>query len=127
MKTRSILVALLVLCLVCALSACGGPALSGRYVITDVIDDPEGAAFADMESMYKAMDLDIADYLYFEFKDNGRFTLVMFGEEEAKGAYTRDGETLTLTSEGRTTTAEIKGKKIIWTYDSGGKLVFEKR
>jgi len=127
MKIRSFLTVILVAGMICALAACGGSPLSGKYVITDVIDDPEGVTFEYMNEMYKDMGLDLTDYLYFEFLSGNRFMLVMFGEEEAKGTYTQAGNTLTLTTEGRSTTAVISGKKITWTYDSGGKLVFTKK
>jgi len=127
MKTRNILLVLLVVSILCTLAACSGSSLSGKYVIVDVVDDPEGITFEEMDGMYKDMGLSIKDYLYIEILDGDRFKLVMFGEEEAKGTYTRDGDTLTLTAEGGTSTAEVSGKKITWTYAGSAKLVFEKK
>ena len=125
--TRIILATLLVLSFTLALAACGGSTLTGKYVITDLINDPEGVTFAEMDEMYKNMGLDIADYLYMELLDGERFKLVMFGEEEASGRYTAEGSTLTLTAEGGTTTADISGKTITWTYKDGAKLVLKKK
>ena len=127
MKKRTILTLLLVISLLCILTACGsGSSLSGKYVIADVIDDPEGVTFEALEEIYDEMDLNVRDYLYMEFLNGGRFGMVMFDEEEATGTYTLDGSTLTLISDGGTTTADVSGKKITWTYLSGGKMVFEK-
>ena len=134
--------ALLVVCLLLSLGACGSKSpLSGVYVIKDITDDPDGMTFAEMESMYKELKLDIQDFLRFEFTKEGLFTLTMFGDIE-EGSYTRSGNTLTLTFDGgvsgvaskgaaptspvTTSTAEISGNKITWTYGSGAKLVFEK-
>ena len=128
MKTRKLLAVLLVAGMILALSACSGSSLSGKYVITDLIDDPEGLTFTDLVDMYKDMNLELADYLYLELRDGDRFTLVMFGEEEAKGTYTKDDDsTLTLNAEGKSTNATLSGNTITWTYENGGKLVFEKK
>ena len=126
MKTRTIFAVLVVVSLLCVLTACGSLTLSGRYELVDVTDDPEGLTLANLEEMYTDTGLKAADYFYMEFVDGDRFKLVMFGEEEAKGTFTMNGNVLTLTSEGGTTTADISEKKITWTYFSGGKLVFEK-
>jgi len=127
MKKRTILALLLIINLLYILTACSSSSsLSGRYVIADVIDDPEGVTFAALEKNYSDTGINVTDYLYMEFFSGSRFKLIMFGEEEAAGTYTLDGNTLTLTAEGGTTTADVSGKKITWIYSSGGKLVFEK-
>ena len=127
MKTRTTLAMLMVVSLLCVLTACGSSKLSGRYELVDVIDDPEGLTLANLEEMYTDSGLKAADYFYMEFLDGDRFKLVMFGKEEAKGTFTMNDSVLMLTSEGGTTTVDISEKKIAWTYFSGGKLVFEKK
>jgi len=141
--------AALTLSVLLSLAACGGKsALSGVYAIKDITDDPDGMTYAEMETMYKEMNLNIQDFLRFEFTKDGSFTLLMFGDTES-GTYKKDGKTLTLTfddgkpgasstpaasssaaskpaSSARTSTAAISGDKISWTYQSGAKLVFEK-
>ena len=127
MKTRNILTVLLAVSLVLALAACGSSSLSGKYVIADITDDPDGVTFADLDSMYKEAGENLEEYMYMEFMESNRFTLVMFGEAEAAGTYTRKGNTLTLTAGSETATAEISGKKVTWTYENGAKLIFEKK
>ena len=128
MKPRNIIAVLLAVSLLVTLAACGSEKpLAGKYVITGISDDPGGLTFADLEAMYKDMELEIADYLYFEFMDGGRFTMVMFGNQEAAGTFVRDGKVLTMTAGEWTTTADISGNKITWTYEDGAKLVFEKQ
>jgi len=126
MKKHTILAILLIICLF-TLVACKDSTLSGKYVISDIIGDPEGITFDEMDGMYKDLGLKVTDYVYFEFTDGDSFRLVLFGEEEAFGTFVQDGNTLTLTAGGGTTTAEISGKKITWTYMGGGQLVFEKK
>ena len=126
MKIRKILAAVLLICVLTpALAACG-KTLSGRYVIADLTDDPEGTTFAELDEMYKEEDQTITDYLYMEFQSGGGFTLVLFGEEEAKGTYAKSGKTLTLTSGGISADATVKGDKITYTYETGAKLIFQK-
>ena len=130
MKTRILLAVLLVIGSLLAFAACGGEKdtpLTGRYVIADIEDDPDGVALAELDAMYQEMELALTDYLYMEFLEDGRFILVMFGEAEAEGMYTQDGKTLTLTAGGETATAAISGKKITWVYENGAKLTFEKK
>ena len=127
MKTRNILALLLTAALLFTLAACSDSSLSGKYVISDVIDNAEGITFAEMDDMYKNMGLDLSDYLYMEFLTGERFKLVMFGDEEISGRYKQEGNTLTITAEGGTMTAEISGKTITWTYEDGAKLVFTKK
>jgi len=128
MKTRNILALLLAFCLICTLAACGGgSSLTGKYVIADITDDPDGLTFDDLDVLYKEIRDNIEDYVYMEFHDGKTFTLILFGEVEASGTYARKGKVLTLTTEGEAMTAEISGKKITWTYENGAKLVFEKK
>ncbi|MCL1982721.1 MAG: hypothetical protein FWG53_06535 [Clostridiales bacterium] len=127
MNTRKILRALLVVSLLFALAACGSSPLSGKYVIVDITDDPDGVTFADLDAMYKGVGESLEEYMYMEFLEGGRFTLVLFGEEAAAGTYARQGKTLTLTAQSETTAAAISGKKVTWTYETGAKLVFEKK
>ena len=126
MKTRKILTALLVVCLLFTLASCSSSSLTGKYVIVDITDDPEGVTFSDLNAMYKAVDENIEDYMFMEFSEGNRFKLILFGEEEASGVYTRNGNTLTFNGDGEMTTATISGKKIIWIYENGAKLIFEK-
>ena len=126
MKTRKILTALLVVCLLFTLAACSSSSLTGKYVIVDITDDPEGVTFSDLNAMYKAVDENIEDYMFMEFSEGNRFKLILFGEEEASGVYTQNGNTLTFNGDGEMTTATISGKKIIWIYENGAKLIFEK-
>ncbi len=89
--------AALTLSVLLSLAACGGKsALSGVYVIKDITDDPDGMTYAEMETMYKEMNLNIQDFIRFEFTKDGSFTLLMFGDAES-GTYKKDGKTLTLT------------------------------
>ena len=127
MKNRNTIVATLIICLLFTLAACGSSSLAGKYVLSDVVDDPEGITYADLDGMYNDMDMSLSNNLYMELLEGGRFTLVLFGEIEAEGTYTRDGDTLTLNAFGTSTTATISGKKITWTYENGAKLVFEKK
>jgi len=110
-----------------ALAACGGSSLTGQYVIVDITDDPDGLTFDDLDVLYKEIGDNIEDYVYMDFHDGKTFSLILFGEVEASGTYARKGKILTLTGEGETMTADISGKKIIWTYENGAKLVFEKK
>ena len=132
MKTR-ILLALAVLTAVslCMLAACkrdgNAAAMSGRYVIVEITDDPDGVNYAELDGMYKEMDLDLKDYMYMEFSDDGAFKLVLFGDEEAKGTYTRDGNIVTINANGETVNTILDGKKITWIYENGTKLIFEKK
>jgi len=131
MNKRMILSALLVICLLSALTACSkdkNEPLTGVYVIADLTDDPDGVTFEELSAMYKEMDLDVRDQFYFEFFDDAGFSLILFGQEEAAGTFTHEGNMLTLSdSNGETLTAEISGKIITWTYKTGAKLVFEKK
>jgi len=130
MKTRFIITILLIGSILCVLSACSGgkdEPLSGIYVIADITDDPDGTTFEELSGIYKEMNLEIQDQFYFEFLDNARFSLILFGQEEVDGTFTQDGGVLELNAQGTTTTAEISGKKIIWTYEDGAKLIFEKK
>jgi hypothetical protein len=77
--------------------------------------------------MYKEMELDIADYVYLEFSDGLQFTLVMFGDVDARGTYTRDKNNLTFTAGSETPSTTMSGNKITLVYDNGAKLVFEKK
>ena len=126
MKIRNVLAVLLVSLLLLALAACNNSVLTGRYVIVDILDDPEGTTFAELDEKYKAADQKITDYYYIEFQDGGRFVIVLFGEEELQGAYTRSGNVLTLASGGESFDAAIKGKKITYDYETGAKIVFQK-
>ena len=127
MKIRNILMPVLLLSiLLFALAACGDAQLSGKYRIADVLDDPEGTTFAELDEMYKADSLNLTDYCYMEFQDGGGFVITLFGGEEARGTYTRNGNILTLTSGGESADAVIDGKNITWTYETGAKLVFRK-
>jgi hypothetical protein len=101
MNKRILLAILLTICLL-TLGACNGgkdaeATMTGQYVIVDIAEDPDGMTFAELEAMYREMDQNIGDHSYFEFMDDGQFRLVLFGEEEAKGTYARDGGILTLT------------------------------
>ena len=132
MKTRVLLTLLLVVCILCALTSCKNDSndepLTGVYVISDITGDPDGTTIAELKEMYSGMDLNVEDYLYIEFSEGDFFTIIMFGDEEAFGTYTRDGSTLTLTDRnGETVTADISGNKITWVYENGAKLVFEKK
>ena len=105
MKTRIIIAVSLIFCLF-AVTACSGnssKALTGKYVIADIKDDPEGTTIGELRKMYKNMDADIKDYMYMEFTDSGSYTLVMFGEK-VNGRYTRSENGLTLTSGNETYT-----------------------
>ena len=136
MKTRIVLGAFLALCFF-ATAVCGcetasetasetNEPLTGKYVIAEIADDPDGVTFADLDAMYKAMGVDIQDFLYIAFLEDGQYVLVLFGETEAAGAYVRDGSVLTLAAgDAETqTTAEIAGNRIVWTYGNGAKLIF---
>ena len=126
MKFRNIIAALLAVLLLFSLSACGSEKpLTGKYVIVSVKDDPGGLTFKDLKAMYKDTERDVTDYLYFEFMAGNRFTLVMFGDQEASGTYTRSGNTLTMTAGEWTTTATVSGNKISWKYETGAKLTFQ--
>jgi len=128
MKSRKIPALLLALCMIFALAACrGGSSLTGKYVLVDITDDPDGLTFDDLDVLYKEIGDNIEDYVYMDFHDSKTFTLVLFGETEASGTYAQKGKTLTLTTEGEAMTADITGKKITWTYENGAKLVFEKK
>ena len=126
MKHRIIIASLLAACMLIALCACAAAPLSGRYVIVGVSNDPDGTTFAALDKMYKEMELNIADYLYFEFTGN-EYKLVLFGEKEAGGVFTRKGNTLTLADDGESTTATVSGGRITWTYENGARLVFRKK
>ena len=125
---KNILFAILIASVLLVLAACGGSStLSGKYVLTDVQNDPQGITYADINSMYEDLGLKASDYTYMEFSYGDSFRLVMFGEEEAIGTFKLEGNTLTLTAEGGSSTATVSGKKITWTYDGGGDLIFEKK
>ena len=132
MKIRNILTILLVSVLLLALAACGNSQLSsqlsGKYVIVNIEDDPDGLTLTGLEDILKEEDLNVRDNFYFEFSDNNRFTLILFGKTEMAGRYEKNGDTLTLAADGETEagTATLLGKKITWTYETGAKLVFEK-
>ena len=127
MKVWRILAALLVIGLLFSLAACNSKSpLSGKYVIKDITDDPDGTTFVELEAMYKEMDLDIQDFLCFEFSDGYQFTLTIFGDAES-GTYTRNGKTLTLTADRLTKTATVSGNKITMNYKNGTKMIFEKK
>jgi len=127
MKTRNVFAVLLVSALLLALAACGNDSQpSGKYLLAGVTGDPDGTTFAELDEMYKAKDERITDYWYMEFLSGGRFTLVLSGETEAGGTYTRDGNVLTLTAAGKSSDAVINGKKITYTYETGAKLIFRK-
>jgi len=127
MKSRNILALLLALCLICTLAACGSSSLTGKYVIVDITDDPDGLTLDDLDVLYKEIGDNLEDYVYIEFLDGGKYMLVLFGEVEVSGSYTRKGKVLTLATEGEAMTADISGKKITWTYENGANLVFEKK
>ena len=134
MKFRTVFAAMLAVCLILTLAACknedkADEPLTGNYVIVDVTDDPDGITFAELDGMYREMELDIQDFVYFSFYEDEWFKLVMFGDTEAEGTYMREGKTLTLTAGGadEVMTAEISGNQITWTYENGAKLVFEKK
>ena len=124
-KACKIFTVLLLSVLLLALAACGDSALLGKYIITNISDDPDGLTFADLDDMYKEEELIVQDNFYFEFSDNSRFTLVMFGKTEMTGQYEKNGNTLTLIVGEDTDTAEISGKTITWTYETGAKIVFQ--
>ena len=115
-----------------ACSSCSGSsenlaAMAGRYVIVEITDDPDGVNYSDLDGMYKEQELDLKDYMYMEFSEDGEFTLVLFGEEEAKGTYTKKGKNVTITANGETINTVLDGQKITWTYETGAKLIFEKK
>jgi len=126
MKPRRISALLLVICLLCALAACGDAPLAGRYVIADIVGDPDGLTFDDLDVLYKEIGDDITDYAYLDLDEGGGFTLVLFGEVEVLGTYSRQGAVLTLTAEGEAMTAEIAGDRITWEYEDGVRIVFAK-
>jgi len=126
-KIKTLTLLLLIPVLLLSLAACGqATSLVGRYVLSNVYDDPEGTTFAELEEIYAADNLKITDYMYFEFQSDARFTLVLFGDEEANGTYVLDGKTLTLKSAGEQFAAPISGDLITYTYQTGAKLVFKK-
>ena len=51
-------VAFLVICLLVFAACSNQSSFSGKYVIADVMDDPDGITFMEMSKMYKDMDLD---------------------------------------------------------------------
>ncbi|MCL2798396.1 MAG: hypothetical protein FWD58_10165 [Firmicutes bacterium] len=135
MKHRNILSIFCIAVLLCAavatLSACGGGApadtsLTGRYLIVDISDDPDGTTFNGLDAMYKAENERITDYIYFEFLSGERFTLVLFGEEEAGGTYTRDGNSLSFMVGAESFAAILDGDKLTYPYEAGAKLIFQK-
>ena len=126
MKKRTILAVLLVIGLFCAITACSGSSLSGKYVIADVLDDPEGITFAELDSMYKDKGQNVTDHLYLEFQSDNRFKLVLFGEEEAAGSFALSGNELTLMAGGEKSSAAVNGNQIMWEYENGAKLIFKK-
>ena len=127
MKIRCVLVLLLIIALLSVFASCGGSPLIERYVIVDIMDDPDGTTLADLAVMYKEAAQSLEEHMYMEFLEGNKFTVVMFGEEEAAGTYTRKGKMLTLTADGETTTAVVSGSRVTWTYKNGAKLVFEKK
>ena len=135
-KRRIILAALLAVCLTAELVACTSDkkvgdddtkTLDGKYVIVDVINDPDGATFDDLDGVYRDVGRSFADYAYLEFFESGKYEFVLFGETEADGAYAIDGKTLTLNANGDTIMAEITDSKISLDYWNGATLVFEKK
>ena len=132
MKNRVILAALLAICLLFTLTACNkdekNEPLTGVYVIADITDDPDGVTLADPKEMYDSMNLNIEDYLYIEFMEEDTFILILFGNEEAFGTYTRSGNDLTLTDRNdEPLTMPLSGGKLTWVYDNGAKLILEKK
>ena len=139
-NTRRIALAVLAaICLTAILAACGNKsndstnknsntkALEGKYVIVDVVNDPDGATFADLDNIYKDAGHNFADYAYIEFFDGGKYEFVLFGELEAEGPYVIDNKTLTLPTNGDAIAAEISGSIITLDYANGATLVFEKK
>ena len=130
MKIRIILAVFLIIVLLFTFAACSGnkdTPLTGKYVIVGITDDPDGVTFADLDAMYKEIEQDLEDYMYMEFLDDGNFTLILFGEEDAKGVYTRDGNNVTINAGGETINMTLDGKKITWHYENGANLIFEKK
>ena len=130
MRTRRVSAVVLIIIMMFMLAACrhdNEKTLAGKYVIADITDDPDGVTFTEIDAMYKENGLNLEDFIYMEFSEDGQFTLIMFGEEEAYGAYTFKDNTLTLTAGGETLTADVSGEKVTWLYENGAKLVFEKK
>ena len=121
------------LIIIFSFAACSGgnggdkrAALTGRYAVSEIKGDPDGASLADVEAMYAELGYDINDYLYIEFFENGEYIIVLFGEADA-GAYEHDGGELTLTSaDGRATKALLNNGAVEWGYDNGALFVFKK-
>jgi len=137
MKTRLIVIVLLIAALSFSVVACGkknknnnkNEPLTGRYVICDITDDPDDTSFAEFCAEYSEDGFDCVDYNYFEFSDGNNYVFLLFGEIKTEGTYIRNGNTLTLTASvaGIATTASVSGDIIIWEYDNGAKLIFEKK
>jgi len=128
MKIQKIITLLLVFCLLTAFTACSKiteKPLTGRYVIVDISDDPDGMTFANLKAIYNEINQNLEEYMFMELMENGQFELVLFGQTEMFGMYSHNEKTLTLITGNETMTAEISDKKITWTYENGTKLIFE--
>lgn len=126
MKRRNLITILMMFAVVLVLTACSSDLLVGKYVLVNVLDDPEGTTFTELEQMYKVENQKITDHFYMEFESNGKFVLVIAGDEDARGIYLVSDKTLTLTSGGVSVQATFKDGKITYNYETGAKLVFQK-
>ena len=119
----------LVLCLVLSLAACGGgsssggraSSMEGKYVISAMMigDEDYLEMMRELAEMMGEEELNLEDFMYFEFSGTDAVTLGSDGDTET-GTYKLDGNTLTITVDGEAQTATVSGNSFTLEYDEDG-------
>ena len=119
----------LVLCLVLSLAACGGgsssggrsSSMEGKYVISAMMigDEDYLEMMRELAEMMGEEELNLEDFMYFEFSGTDAVTLGSDGDTET-GTYKLDGNTLTITIDGEAQTATVNGNSFTLEYDEDG-------
>ncbi len=119
---KKIISILLAFVLVAALAACGGAALSGRYVIVEMTDNGN-----DQIPRLETSGVN-SEEIYIAFQSSSAMTMALMtfdGIEEREGTYKVDGDKITFTIDGFSQDAIIDGDTITMNQGSS-RMVFEK-
>ena len=128
---KAVAVLMTVLVIAGALIGCGGGA-AGTYKFKSMSASGVSytretfQAFLDLAAGMGGEKLNVDDVMKFELTNDGKFTMDIYGEDEAEGTYTLSGDKITLTGpDGSSIDGTLKGNELTLTME-GETIVFEK-
>ena len=109
---KYVLAALMVAVMAFALCACGGSNVDGTYVVSEYNGQDLNTALEQLKAA--GMDLTADTFCTFKLEGGKNLTVTFMGTSKS-GTYSVSGETLTMTIDNESTTANIKDGVISWT------------